>query len=199
MRISDWSSDVCSSDLPVITWGSVPMLPHTMNEGTFEAPNGTIQGKAARWEGEGRALAASVFTGFNLADVPDAALSVVVVTDGDSAGAQAMTDELLTDAWAARADFSFESEPLADSVARAKQLASDKGQVFLLDHFDNSASGGTMDTTAVLAELIAQELDDAVFFGIYDPEAVEAAMAAGVGDPFDRDVGGKYADRKSVV
>src|SRR3546814_8399811 len=79
------------------------MLPHTMNEGTFEAPNGTIQGKAARWEGEGRALAASVFTGFNLADVPDAALSVVVVTDGDSAGAQAMTDELLTDAWAARA------------------------------------------------------------------------------------------------
>src|SRR3546814_14520087 len=92
MRISDWSSDVCSSDLPVITWGSVPMLPHTMNEGTFEAPNGTIQGKAARWEGEGRALAASVFTGFNLADVPDAALSVVVVTAGDSAGAQAMTD-----------------------------------------------------------------------------------------------------------
>src|SRR3546814_16105933 len=110
MRISDWSSDVCSSDLvitgyheyphtdmaetavrageillaaiagekaPVITWGSVPMLPHTMNEGTFEAPNGTIQGKAARWEGEGRAPAASVFTGFNLADVPDAALGVV--------------------------------------------------------------------------------------------------------------------------
>src|SRR3546814_10142889 len=50
-----------------------------------------------------------------------------------------------------------------------------------------------MDTTAVLAEIIAQELDDAVFFGIYDPEAVEAAMAAGVGAPFDRDVGGKYA------
>src|SRR3546814_15654860 len=110
MRISDWSSDVCSSDL-----------------GSRSPP---------------------ACSGFNLADVPDAALSVVVVTDGDSAGAQAMTDELLTDAWAARADFSFESEPLADSVARAKQLASDKGPVFLLDHCANSASGGTMATTA---------------------------------------------------
>src|SRR3546814_12515458 len=116
------------------------MLPHTMNEGTFEAPNGTIQGKAARWEGEGRALAASVFTGFNLADVPDAALSVVVVTDGDSAGAQAMTDEMLTDARAASAAFSFESEPLADSVARAQQLASEKGPVLLIDHCDNRRS-----------------------------------------------------------
>src|SRR3546814_5882218 len=56
---------IAGEKAPVITWGSVPMLPHTMNEGTFEAPNGTIQGKAARWEGEGRALAASVFTGFN--------------------------------------------------------------------------------------------------------------------------------------
>src|SRR3546814_20990069 len=73
--------------------------------------------------------------------------------------------------------------------------------VFLLGHGDNIASGGTMETTAVLAEIIAQELDDAAFFGIYDPEAVEAAMAAGVGAPFDRDVGGKYAmpaDRKST-
>src|SRR3546814_7168098 len=46
---------IAGEKAPVITWGSVPMLPHTMNEGTIEAPKGTIQGKAARWEGEGRA------------------------------------------------------------------------------------------------------------------------------------------------
>src|SRR3546814_12514925 len=92
-----------------------------------------------------------------------------------------MTDELLTDAWAARADFSFESEPLADSVARAKQLASDKGPVFLLDHCDNSASGGTMDPPAVLARTTEQELGDEVFFVLYDSGGVGGAMAAGGG------------------
>src|SRR3546814_3525104 len=33
---------------PVITWGSVTMLPNTMNEGTVVVPNDNIQGKAAR-------------------------------------------------------------------------------------------------------------------------------------------------------
>src|SRR3546814_5388283 len=32
---------IAGEKAPVITWGSVPMLPQTMNEGTFEAPNGT--------------------------------------------------------------------------------------------------------------------------------------------------------------
>ena len=55
------------------------------------------------------------------------------------------------------------------------------GPVFLLDHYDNCASGGTMDTTVVLAEILRQGLSDVVAFAIYDPAAVQQAIAAGVG------------------
>ena len=49
----------------------------------------------------------------------------------------------------------------------------------LLDHYDNCASGGTMDTTDTLREIIRQDLDDVVFFGIYDPDAVAAGGPGG--------------------
>ena len=59
----------------------------------------------------------------------------------------------------------------------------------LLDHYDNCASGGTMDTTVVLAEILRQGLDNVAAFAIYDPEAVQQAIAAGIGaagDAVDR-------------
>ena len=62
-----------------------------------------------------------------------------------------------------------------------KLVTSSSVPVVLLDHYDNCASGGTMDTTDTLREILRQGLEDVVFFGIYDPAAVEAAIEAGVG------------------
>jgi microcystin degradation protein MlrC len=176
---------------PMTAWGSVPMLPHTMRQGTHEWPNRELQALAASWEADGRALSASLFTGFNLADVSHAGLSAVVITDGDQAAAQMMVEELLDKAWAARSDFRYVPEPLAESISRAKQMTDLDGPIFLLDHYDNSASGGTMDTTAVLAEILRQELQDVTFFGLFDPAAVEAAIQAGVGAKIEIEVGGR--------
>ena len=177
---------------PTSAWRSAPMLPHVMAQGTHQAPNKDLQALCAQWEASGRALAASLFVGFPHADVEMAGLSAVVVTDNDPAAAQAMADELISAAWAARRDFMFEIEPLEASVRRAKALgAPDQLPVVLLDHYDNCASGGTMDTTDTLREIIRQELDDVVFFGIYDPEAVRQAVAAGVGATVTLTIGAK--------
>ena len=177
---------------PTSAWRSAPMLPHVMAQGTHQAPNKDLQALCAQWEASGRALAASLFVGFPHADVEMAGLSAVVITDNDPAGAQAMADELISAAWAARRDFLFEIEPLEASVRRAKALgAPDQLPVVLLDHYDNCASGGTMDTTDTLREIIRQELDDVVFFGIYDPEAVRQAVAAGVGATVTLTIGAK--------
>ncbi|MFI5012578.1 MAG: MlrC C-terminal domain-containing protein [Hyphomicrobiales bacterium] len=134
-----------------------------------------------------------MFVGFSHADIREAGLSAVVATDGDPVAARRMVDELLHQAWAARREFVFEVEPLAKSVARAKAMPASSEPIFLLDHYDNCASGGTMDTTAVLAEIIRQELDDVAFFGIYDPKAVQEAIAAGVGARLELEIGGKLA------
>lgn len=81
---------------PVSAWGSAPMLPHVMAQGTHQAPNRDLQALCAAWEASGRALAASLFVGFPHADVAMAGLSAVVVTDSDPAAAQGMVDELLS-------------------------------------------------------------------------------------------------------
>ena len=176
---------------PTLAWGAAPMLPHVMSQGTHMFPNKDLQEMCAGWEASGRAVAASLFVGFPHADVPMAGLSAVVVTDNNPADAQAMVDELLAFAWKAREAFTFTVEKLEDSVARAKALGEAGPGVVLLDHFDNCASGGTMDTTDVLREIIRQELDDVVFFGIYDPEAVQQAIAAGIGNDAELTIGAK--------
>jgi microcystin degradation protein MlrC len=79
-------------------------------------------------------------------------------------------------------------------VAKARLLGesqSDEGPVLILDHYDNTASGGTMDTTNVLAEVIAQGLEDLAFCGIYDPDAVKVMQDAGVGNEVSLLLGGK--------
>jgi microcystin degradation protein MlrC len=177
---------------PTMVWGNAPMLPHVMRQGTDDHPNRELQARAREMEADG-ALAVSLFTGFPHADIEQAGLSVVVVTDGDRGLAERWRDELLDQAWNDRAAFVYRPEPLADSVARAKSLGAARGDgpVILLDHYDNTASGGTMDTTEVLSEILRQGLDDVAVFGIFDPAAVHQMVAAGVGSTITVSLGGK--------
>jgi microcystin degradation protein MlrC len=180
---------------PVLTWGNMPMLPHVMRQGTDDHPNQELQHRCAAMSAEG-ALAASLFTGFPHADIVNAGLSAVVVTDGDRELAERLRDELLDRAWVEREAFVYKIEPLPQSVARAKAIPPrqpEEGPVVLLDHYDNSASGGTMDATVVLAEILRQGLEDVAAFAIYDPEAVQQAIAAGIGAEVTLSIGGKIA------
>ncbi len=184
---------------PVTVWGNAPMLPHVMRQGTDDFPNKALQERAAQMETEG-ALAVSLFTGFPHADIAEAGLSVVVVTDGDETLAEQLRDELLDSAWNDRQQFVYQLEPLEASVSRAaafadaepvESSASATGPILLLDHYDNTASGGTMDTTEVLAEILRQGLDDVAVFGFFDPEVVQQMAAAGVGAEVTVELGGK--------
>src|SRR5215467_6214196 len=180
---------------PVMAWGNEPILPHVMRQGTDDHPNKELQHRCAAMTAEG-ALAASLFTGFPHADITNAGLSAVVVTDGDLKLAEDLRDELLGRAWVEREAFVYQIEPLQQSVARAKAMPPSQlgdGPVVLLDHYDNCASGGTMDTTAVLAEILRHGLEDVAAFAIFDPEAVQQAIGAGVGARVTLSIGGKIA------
>jgi microcystin degradation protein MlrC len=185
---------------PVMAWGNVPMLPHVMRQGSDDFPNRELQARCAAMSAEG-ALSATLFVGFPHADIANAGLSVVVVTDGDKALAERLRDELLERAWADREAFVYQLEALDASLARAKALGSSEsgppqpgeGPIVLLDHYDNCASGGTMDTTAVLAAILREGLDNVAAFAIYDPQAVQQAIAAGIGAEISLSVGGKLA------
>ncbi|MBM4329706.1 MAG: M81 family metallopeptidase [Deltaproteobacteria bacterium] len=173
---------------PVMAWSNKPMLPHVMRQGTHSEPNKSLQAKCIAFE-KVKALAASLFVGFPHADITNAGLSAVVCTDNDPPLARQICDELLGDAWRAREQFVFKTEPLEQSCARAKQIR--QGPIVLLDHCDNAGSGGTMDTTIVLAEILRQGLENAVFYAIYDPEAVQRGVSAGIGAKVTLALGGK--------
>ena len=178
---------------PVMSWGNAPMLPHVMRQGTDDFPNRELQARAQEMEHQGDALAVSLFTGFPHADIYHAGLSVVVVTDGDMAKANTLRDELLQSAWDNRKSFVYHIEPLAKSVNAAIAAAEEPGDgpIILLDHYDNTASGGTMDTTEVLQQILNSDIEDVAAFGIFDPDAVKEMINAGVGNTVTVSLGGK--------
>ena len=151
--------------------------------------NRSLQARCIELETQGQALAASVFVGFPHADIREAGLSAVVCTDASPAQAEQLRDELLDRAWATRADWVYRSDALQPSVARAAGI--EQGPVVLLDHCDNAASGGSMDNTTVLAEILRQGLDNVAFYAIYDPDAAQQAARAGVGQTVTLSLGGK--------
>ncbi|MEM7405890.1 MAG: M81 family metallopeptidase [Pseudomonadota bacterium] len=173
---------------PTLAWGRKPMLPHVMRQASLDWPNSELQARCQRMEREG-AIAASLFVGFPHADIDGAGLSAVVVTDNDTGQALAWRDELLEFAWAHRADFVYEVEPLEASLARATGI--EGSPVVLLDHYDNAASGGTMDTMTVLAGIFEAGLTDVAAFAIHDPQAVAQMVEAGIGNNVTLALGGK--------
>ena len=70
-------------------------------------------------------------------------------------------------------------------------IATDEGPVVLGDLADSGGAGTPGDGTAILAELLKQNARGAVIGNIADPDAVQEAIAAGVGKQVTLTVGGK--------
>ncbi len=173
---------------PVMAFGNRPVLAQTLCMATAQGAMQAFVQAAQAAEAAGL-LAASAFGGFPLADIPDAGLSAVTVANADEASARKACEAMLDVAWARRAEFIYEPEPLARSLERVR--ACDGGPVLLLDHADNCASGGTQDTMTVLREALAIGLKGIDVGPIRDPEAVAQLIAAGVGATLTLPLGGK--------
>ena len=174
---------------PVISWGQAGILAQTLRMGTADEPMKTAVALALAAEQDPAILAASVFGGFPMADIPDAGLSVVVVTDGNKLKGDQARDRLLRYCREHRTQFFHEHKPLAQMVAHAKTLKD--GPVILLDHADNVGSGGTADVMGVIAEVLRQGLDGVAVAAVWDPVGVQQMMTAGVGANLTLDLGGK--------
>jgi microcystin degradation protein MlrC len=173
---------------PVMVWGNVPILAQTLKMNTAEGAMKKYADAAREAEGKGM-LAASAFGGFPMADIPQAGMSTVIVTDGNRAVAEAERDRILAVAWSQKEDFIWHDEPLEEAIAKAKRMK--EGPVLLLDHPDNCATGATQDTMHTLKEALRQGLTDIAVGPIRDPEAVDQLIRAGVGARLTLPVGGK--------
>lgn len=174
---------------PVMIWGSRPIMSSTLMHTPSREPMKSLMGLANEAEDGGVVLNASVFGGFPQADIPHLALSSVFVCDGRTAEGETILNRILDRAWERRAEFLFEPETLATQVGHAKSLKG--GPIVMADHGDNTASGGTQDVMSVIAEAIAQGLEDACAGPICDPACVAQMIEAGVGGTVTINLGGK--------
>src|SRR6185436_16018790 len=112
-----------------------------------------------------------------------------VVCDRNTDKGQALLDRLLDMAWERRREFLYDGAPLANQIAYARTLG--EGPIVLVDHGDNTASGGTQDVMSVVAEVMRQGLDDVVAGPICDPTSVARILDAGTAASVTLPVGGK--------
>jgi microcystin degradation protein MlrC len=169
------------------------MLPPLGSQRTAVGPMRRLYDRADEMERDPRVIAISVFAGFPMADIHDAGLSIVVVTDGDQALADQLAGELETLAWDHRHEFVHQGLPVREAVARA--LAIEGRPVVLADMADNTGGGAAGDGTEVLRELLRVGARSAVVACLWDPEAAAACARAGVGATVSLRVGGKVDDR----
>jgi microcystin degradation protein MlrC len=174
---------------PAMVWGYRPMLTSTLEHTPSRQPMKDVMDMAIEAETRGAVLNASVFGGFPQADIPHLACSAVVVCDGQTAAGEALLTRMLDLAWQRRDAFLYRGAPLASQIGHARTLGA--GPIVLVDHGDNTASGGTQDVMSVLAEVMRQGLDDVVAGPICDPSAVARIVEAGTAASVSLDLGGR--------
>ncbi len=175
--------------VPAMVWGSRPMMTSTLVHTPSRQPMKDIMDMAIAAEETGAVLNASVFGGFPHADVPHLSCSAVIVSDRRTAEGRGLLERLLGHAWERREAFLYSGAPLASQIARARTLGD--GPILLVDHGDNTASGGTQDVMSVIEEAMRQGLEDVVAGPICDPATVGRAVEAGTAASVTLDLGGR--------
>ena len=118
-----------------------------------------------------------------------------VATDGDQALADACADGLAATAWEHRREFIHRAPPVAEAVAQALALAREGRPVVLADIADNTGGGAAGDTTEVLREVLRVGARGTTVACLWDPEAMQVCLRAGVGATVTLPVGGKIDPR----
>lgn len=174
---------------PTVAWRQPPLLPPIAGQLTARGPMRRLYDLAAEMERDPKVVTISTFAGFPLADIKDAGLSIYVATDNDQALADRLADRLAATAWEHRREFLHTALPVGEAVARA--LATAGRPVILADIADNTGGGAGGDTTEILRELLRVGARQTTVACIWDAEAVQACVEAGVGASVTVRVGGR--------
>lgn len=176
-----------------------PVLPEEPFEDTNDGPMVEVMDRARELERRDDILKVNVFFGFHQVDNPTMGFSVPVVSDGNPDAAREAARELSALVWENRRAFIGDYPEAPEAIHRANELVdagtTADGPVVMADLGPNAAAGGTADGTVVLRELLRQDVTNAGYAIVRDPESVAACLSAGVGETVTLTLGGKTDDR----
>jgi microcystin degradation protein MlrC len=178
-----------------IGFAKIPfLLPGEMAQTALD-PMKAMMEVVAEVERQPAVLSASLMNGHCWADVPDVGVIAIVVTKGNAELAQSEANRIVSTFWNRRAEFGVSAEAYPVDKAIEKAMTAPESTVFLSDSGDNPGAGGTTDVPLLLGKLIERQAKSAVIACIWDVEAVQACMAAGVGQTVTLTIGGKLDKR----
>lgn len=164
----------------------VPIITPTVLQWTGASAWRDLVQRALTWEARAPDVYVNVFFGFPWADVPDAGMTIQVLTNGKPDLARDVAQDMAETAWRRRKELLTAAEVhrvgTGVSLARTAVAAAAK-PVVLADHSDRSGAA-----TWLLREIIDQDLGNTLIATIADPLAATAGLE--VGDAFDRAIGG---------
>jgi microcystin degradation protein MlrC len=136
---------------------------------------------------------ASIFCGMPWTDVPRAGMSAQVVARSEKFLPQAREAlfSLAQEIWESRSDLDFDVPAMGMDSAIQTALKRPESTVFITDSGDNTTGGAAGDMTFALEKLLEHQVQDAVFSGVVDREAVLNCEEAGVGAYVELEIGGK--------
>ena len=176
---------------PTLGWRPIPLLwsaPHMI---TAEEPMSTAMRQVFDLEAETGVLTASLSVGYQWVDSDINGASTLVITDNDPAAAQQKADRLARWIWERRQTWI--CSPLAPADALDQGEAIGKYPIILADQSDNPGGGAPSDSTEILRLFMDMDLQDAAVLYMVDPQTVQEAKRAGVGNTVEVQVGGEIA------
>lgn len=173
---------------PVVAWAPVPVLLPGERTSTQDEPARSFYTQMQAVEDPAGIWDASFQVGYVWADEPRAT-ACAVITGTDRAAMAEAARHLAQDYWDIREDFVFGTRVGSVEECVNWAMTADTAPAVLAESGDNPTGGGVGDRAEVLAELIARNAQGAVFAGIADKAATDAAYAAGIGGSIEVSIG----------
>ena len=181
---------------PVTALKQIPLFWSAQKQVTAHPPMDEVLRRLQELETRPGVLSASVSTGFPWADVPQLGASVFVVADGDRSLAERAAAELADWIWEHRGRWHEPPPTIAEGLSAGERIG--KWPVILGDFNDNTGGGAPGDSTAILREFIARQLEDALLLYLVDVQAADQAHRAGRGAKLHLALGGKSHPAQGV-
>lgn len=158
---------------------------------TMLQPSQGVYGALAQLEQTPGVTSISFAPGFPAADFPECG-PVVWAYGTDLAAVEAVTETLYRQVLELEPQWSPDFLEPDAAVRRAQALAAGASRpVVIADTQDNPGAGGDANTTGMLRALVDANAQNAALGLFYDPDAVRAATAAGIGSTVTLQLGGQ--------
>ncbi len=164
-------------------WIKVPLVAPSVTLLTGNGyPYGDLIRSGQKYIGE-EIINVTILSGFAFSDTPKNGMSFLVYSRKSVESAKRIAKELAQLGWNDRKRYQTRMQPLNEAVRMAKEAGNDRNLEPLLfaDPADNPGGGGRGNTTFILKAFLEAGVENCVLAVFFDPFAVQAAFASGVG------------------